>query len=156
MIIVLDNIRSTHNVGAIFRTAEGVGVDEIILVGITPSPIDRFGRKRSDLAKSAVGAQELVAWKYFGTTSEAIGYVQSQADTIIALEQTPQSVDYKTISPVDNSSRVAFVVGNEIDGVSNDWLSLASHICHIPMQGQKESLNVATACGIALFRLLDC
>jgi tRNA G18 (ribose-2'-O)-methylase SpoU len=155
MILVLDNIRSTHNVGAIFRTAEGAGVSEIILVGITPSPIDRFGRERSDVAKAAVGAQLLVSWKYFESSSEAIEYLHERVDTIIALEQTAQAVDYKSLAPLEDASHSALVVGNEIDGVSDELLQAAHHHCEIPMQGEKESLNVSTACGIALFRLLD-
>lgn len=155
MILILDNIRSTHNVGAMFRTAEGAGVSEIILVGITPNPLDRFGRERADVAKAAVGAHKLVDWKYFESSSDAIEYVRGQADIIIALEQTAQAVDYKSISPVGHPSHTALVVGNEIDGVSDAWLEAAKHHCQIPMQGEKESLNVSTACGIALFRLLD-
>lgn len=121
MILVLDNIRSTHNVGAIFRTAEGAGVSEIILVGITPSPIDRFGRERSDVAKAAVGAQLLVSWKYFESSSEVIEYLHERVDAIIALEQTAQAVDYKSLAPLEDASHSALVIGNEIDGVSDEF-----------------------------------
>jgi len=152
-ILVLDNIRSVHNVGAMFRTAEAAGIDEILLVGITPAPTDRFGRVRDDLAKSAVGAESMVVWQQFAETGEAIGYLQEQGADIISLELTQDSQDYKTLH-YDALAPLALVVGNENTGVSEQWLEASDMVVHIPMQGQKESLNVSTACGIALFRIL--
>lgn len=155
IILVLDNIRSVHNVGAMFRTAEAVGVDEILLVGITPSPIDRFGRERSDLAKSAVGAHKMVIWKQFSDTSDAVVYLQEMGTDIVSLEFNNTSVDYKYIPTPDGLVPFALVVGNENVGVSDAWLGASDMVCHIPMAGGKESLNVSTACGIALFRILN-
>lgn len=155
IILVLDNIRSVHNVGAMFRTAEAAGVDEIVLVGITPTPVDRFGRERSDLAKSAVGAQTMVPWKQFSETADAITYLQESGTDMVCLEITDNSVDYKLIPVPDGLVPFALIVGNENTGVSDQWLRAADMVCHIPMAGEKESLNVSTSCGIALFRILN-
>ncbi len=155
IILVLDNIRSVHNVGAMFRTAEAAGVDEIVLVGITPAPVDRFGRERSDLAKSAVGAQTMVPWKQFPETVDAITYLQESGTDMVCLEITDSSVDYKSIPVPDGLVPFALIVGNENTGVSDQWLNAADMVCHIPMAGEKESLNVSTSCGIALFRILN-
>jgi len=155
-ILVLDNIRSVHNVGAMFRTAEAAGVDEIILVGITPAPTDRFGRTRSDLAKAAVGAEQMVPWTQYADTMQAVEYLQEMGTDIVSLEITNESVDYKIIPKPDGLVPFALVVGNENTGVSEMWLSHSDLVCHIPMAGEKESLNVSTSCGIALFRILDC
>ena len=155
IILVLDNIRSVHNVGAMFRTAEAAGVDQILLVGITPAPLDRFGRERSDLAKAAVGAQSMVEWKQFSETSEAITYLQELGADIVSLEITDNSVDYKLVPEPDGLVPFALVVGNENTGVSEVWLEASDIVAHIPMMGEKESLNVSTSCGIALFRILN-
>lgn len=144
-----------HNVGAMFRTAEAAGVDEILLVGITPTPVDRFGRARSDVAKAAVGAEQMVSWQQFTTTSDAIVYLQEIGADIVSLEITDDSVDYKTVPVPDGLVPFALVVGNENTGVSDQWLSASDLVCHIPMAGEKESLNVSTSCGIALFRILN-
>lgn len=154
-ILVLDNIRSVLNVGAMFRTAEAVGVDEIVLVGMTPTPLDRFGRERSDLAKAAVGAQTMVPWQYHEQTESAIAYLQEIGADIVSLEISDQSIDYKTVPHPDGLAPFALVVGNENVGVSDQWLEASDLVCHIPMQGEKESLNVATSCGVALFRILN-
>ena len=154
-ILVLDNIRSVHNVGAMFRTAEAAGVNEIVLVGITPAPTDRFGRLREDLAKAAVGAEQMVAWQQFAETSEAITYLQEMGADVVSLEITDDSVDYKTVPVPDGLVPFAMVVGNENTGVSEQWLNVSDMVVHIPMAGEKESLNVSTSCGIALFRILN-
>ena len=155
-VLVLDNIRSVLNVGAMFRTAEAAGVDELLLVGITPTPLDRFGRERDDIAKASVGAHTMVDWQHFQNTHEAIVYLQEMGADIVSLELTPDSIDYKTLTPPDGMLPFALVVGNENTGVSSEWLEESDKTVHIPMAGKKESLNVSTACGIALFRILDC
>lgn len=154
-ILVLDNIRSVHNVGAMFRTAEAAGIDEILLVGITPTPIDRFGRERTDVAKSSVGAHTMVEWQQFTETGDAIDYLQNMGSDIVSLELTDNSVDYKTIPMPDGLVPFALVVGNENVGVDKQWLDISDVVAHISMVGEKESLNVSTACGIALFRILN-
>ena len=153
-LLILDNIRSVLNVGAMFRTAEAIGVDHMYLVGITPTPLDRFGRERSDFAKAAVGAQTMVDWSYYKEQSQVLDNLQHNALDIplYALEKNYESVHYKNILPTNH---FALVVGSETSGVSQDFLVAANKILHIPMYGQKESLNVSTACGIALYGISD-
>ncbi len=152
IIIVLDNIRSVHNVGSIFRTADSVGVSAIYLVGTTPTPVDRFGRKRKDLAKVALGAENSVSWKYFINAKKVINELKDDGYTIIPLEQDRKSIDYKKIKLKE---KMVVVFGNEVDGVSKDILRISDQIAEIPMRGKKESLNVAVSAGIFLFRILD-
>jgi len=151
-ILILEDIRSSHNVGAMFRTADAVGISKIYLTGYTPAPIDRFGRERADLAKSALGAQNSVPWEQVSTVIPLLTQLQKEGYTIVALEQDVRSVDYKTIVPHGN---IAVVVGNEIEGVSAEVVSLADVVAEIPMRGEKESLNVSVAAGVVLFRLFD-
>ncbi|OGG59117.1 hypothetical protein A3C89_01780 [Candidatus Kaiserbacteria bacterium RIFCSPHIGHO2_02_FULL_50_50] len=145
---VLDNVRSAHNVGAIFRTADGVGVAKIFLVGVTPQPIDRFGRLMPEIAKTSLGATETVAWEYCQSISECIQKLYELDAKIVAVEQDARSVAYTKHRPKGD---VAYVFGNEIDGVSQEFLAVADAIVEIPMHGTKESLNVATTAGIVLF-----
>ncbi len=138
--------------GAMFRTADAVGINKIVLVGITPAPIDRFGRARADLAKAALGAEKTMPWQAVATIAEALEPLRAEGFQIISLEQADNSVDYKKVSVAD---RVAIIVGNEVDGVSAEALALSDVVAEIPMAGDKESLNVSVATGVALFRILD-
>ena len=151
-VLLLDNIRSTHNVGAIFRTADAIGISKIYLGGITPAPLDRFGRKRKDIAKSALGAEETVVWEQANNFIETIQALKVEGYLIIALEQVEKSVDYKTLAP---SEKTAVIVGNEVEGVSQSVLDLVDKVAEIPMRGTKESLNVSVSTGILLYRLFD-
>ena len=150
--LILDNIRSTHNVGSIFRTAETLAITKIYCVGTTPAPIDRFGRKRADIAKVSLGAEEIIPWEHVDDGSVLIKKLHKAGYTIVALEQHEHSVDYKTFCP---EGKAAIILGNEVGGVSPALLELADTIMEIPMKGTKESLNVSVAAGIALYRLLD-
>lgn len=147
MQLILDNIRSAHNVGAMFRTADGAGVERIYLCGHTPAPIDRFGRVRQDIAKTALGATATIPWEVCEVPT-VIQSLQQKGITIVALEQTSEAVSLCAFTPPPN---VAYVVGNEVTGVSAEWLAAASQTIEIPMCGQKESLNVAVATGIMLY-----
>jgi tRNA G18 (ribose-2'-O)-methylase SpoU len=149
--LILENIRSAENVGAIFRTADVVGVSKIYLVGITPAPIDRFGRARRDIAKSALGAELTVPWEARASTTAIVGELKKKKFLVIALEQSRNSVDYKKIKPKGNFT---LIVGNEVNGVNPATLSQCDKVAEIPMLGQKESLNVSVATGVALYRLL--
>ena len=150
--IILHNIRSVHNVGSIFRTADAAGVSEIFISGYTPTPIDRFGRYRKDVSKSALGAEKTVKWKYFKTAKQAIESLKKEKVFIVAAEQDKYAIDYRKLK---YSYPVAFVFGNEVKGLSKQTLSYCDKISEIPMQGKKESLNVSVAAGIILFQTLD-
>ena len=153
-IVVLDNIRSTFNVGSIFRTADALGVKEIILGGTTPAPVDRFGRERADLAKVSLGAEKSVPWKYVKSVLPALRKLKKGGYKIIAIEQAENSVDYKKIK-LNKKDKVVFVMGAEVEGVAKSILKMADVVAEIPMLGQKESLNVSVSFGVALFRILN-
>jgi 23S rRNA (guanosine2251-2'-O)-methyltransferase len=150
--IILNNIRSVHNVGAIFRTADAVGISKIYITGYTPTPVDRFGRNRDDLHKSALGAEKNIKWEYVEKVEELINDLKKEGTEIIALEQSPYSKDYKD---VEVSDRAAVLIGNEVTGVPEDLLSKCDVVVEIPMEGKKESLNVSVATGVLLYRLLN-
>jgi 23S rRNA (guanosine2251-2'-O)-methyltransferase len=151
---MLENLRSVENTASIFRTAEGLGVKKIILVGTTPTPLDRFGRKRKDFAKVSLGAEEMIKWEYIPSENLQLTIYNLQKDEfkIIALEQHRDS---KPLQAVNSKLQTfALIVGNEVDGISKEALESADEIIEIPMQGQKESLNVSVSTGIALFVLI--
>jgi 23S rRNA (guanosine2251-2'-O)-methyltransferase len=154
VVVILDNIRSTFNVGSIFRTADALGVGQIILGGTTPAPVDRFGRERADIAKVSLGAEKTVAWKHTDNVLVEIKKLKKAGYQIIAIEQAENSVDYKKIKLAKNA-KVVFVMGAEVEGVNKKILKIADIIAEIPMLGQKESLNVSVSFGVALFRLLN-
>ena len=151
-ILILHNIRSVKNVGAIFRTADAAGINKIYLMGYTPTPLDRFGRPRRDLAKSALGAEEYVAWESKKSLPTLIRGLRRGKYYIVAIEQDKKSVDYKKVKL---KSKNAFIVGAEVAGIPKNILKKCDVIAEIPMRGQKESLNVSVALGIALFRILN-
>ncbi|MFH1473253.1 MAG: TrmH family RNA methyltransferase [bacterium] len=151
-VLMLDNIRSVENTGSIFRTADCLGVSHVILVGITPAPIDRFERKRKDFAKVALGAEKLISYEVTKSISLTIQKLKKEGYKIISLEQTNKSQNLKNfIAP----EKFVLVVGNEVGGVSKEILEQSDETIEIEMKGKKESLNVSVATGIALFELLD-
>lgn len=150
--LLLHNIRSVYNVGAIFRTADAVGVTKIFLTGYTPTPLDRFGRERGDFAKSALGAEKTIPWTYAKTPTFVLSKASREGFEIIALEQDASSVDYKKVKP---QLKALVIVGNEVAGISSVLLKKADVIAEIPMRGKKESLNVSVSTGIVLFRWFD-
>ena len=152
VVVVLDNIRSVHNVGAIFRTADALGIDKIFLCGITPSPIDRFGRDRSDLHKSALGAEKTVSWEACTSAFLCVEQLKSEGYSVVCVEQAKNSVDYKTVNP---KNKTCFIFGNEVEGVSKDVIDIADEVAEIKMMGKKESLNVSVTFGIVMFRMLE-
>lgn len=153
-ILILNDIRSIINVGAIFRTADAIGVDQIILSGVSPAPIDRFGRVRGDFAKASLGSEYSVAWKQVENIIKTIKDLKKQGYTIIAIEQTKNSIHFKKYS-LKKGQKVVIIPGNEVDGVPKKILKLADVILELPMRGMKESLNVSVATGIILYHLLD-
>ena len=166
--LILDNIRSIHNVGSIFRTAETLGISKIYCIGTTPTPLDRFGNKRKDFAKVSLGAEDSIKWEYVENVDDVgvseslklIKRLKKEGYKIIALEQAPNSVDYKDVNLSKYFKngleiKVVIILGNEVDGVAKDLLEASNIIAEIPMRGKKESLNVSISAGIFLYRLLD-
>ena len=145
--ILLDNIRSILNVGAIFRTCDGAGYDGVFLTGFTPMP------PRKEISKTAIGAEKWIFWEYYQDPMEIIQKLQQEWVRIIALEQDERSVDFRNeILPKDED--ICIVVGNEIEGVSKEILDIADFHVEIPMCGRKQSLNVATAAGVLMYRFV--
>jgi len=150
--VLLHDIRSTHNVGSIFRTADALGVTKIYISGITPTPLDRFQKPRKDIAKVALGAEKTVDWEYIKEPEKLIKTLKKSKYQIVALEQTKGSVDYKKVKV---RTPAALILGNEVVGVPEWILKWCDSTAEIPMRGGKGSLNVAVAAGIALFRFFD-
>lgn len=151
-VVILDNIRSVYNVGSIFRTSDALGIDKIYLCGCTPTPTDRFGRARKDLAKVALGAEKDVPSEYGDDTKEIIKKLKKEGYQIIAIEQDKKSIDFKKVKP---KYPVAIVMGNEVGGIDKKTLTLCDVIAEIPMIGNKESLNVSVSFGIAGYQILN-
>ena len=145
--VVLNNIRSLHNVGAIFRTADGAGVEKIWLCGITGYPPD------SQISKTALGAETRVAWDHSYKAMEVLRDLKKQGYQIVLLEQTTKSVSYHEFLP---KAPVCLVLGNEIEGVSDELVELADACIEIEMAGLKNSLNVGVAFGIAAYHFRNC
>lgn len=157
--LILHNIRSCHNVGSIFRTAEAAGAQKIYLTGYTPAPVDRFGRAVKEIAKTALGAEKMISWEKYCQISPLLKKLLASnpprrpaSFQLLALEQSAEAVDYKKVKL---RGPTAVVLGNEIRGLSQKILNHCDLVVQIPMRGKKESLNVAVAAGVFLFRLID-
>lgn len=150
--ILLHNIRSVYNVGAIFRTADAIGVTKIYLTGYTPTPLDRFNQARPDFAKCALGSEKTVVWEYCKSPTALITRLKKEGIEVISIEQNKTSIDYKKVKP---AQKTLVVLGNEVTGVAKSILTKSDIIAEIPMRGMKESLNVSVSAGIILFRLFD-
>ncbi|MEK7596524.1 MAG: TrmH family RNA methyltransferase [Patescibacteria group bacterium] len=150
--LLLHNIRSVYNVGAIFRTADAMGVSKIILSGYTPTPVDRFGNARGDFAKCALGAERSVAWEYVKNPGIVLSRLKKEGFEIISVEQSKNSLDYKKVKP---KNRCLVIFGAEVSGISKFLLQKSDIIAEIPMGGRKESLNVSVSAGIVLYRWFD-
>lgn len=141
-VLILPDIRSCHNVGAMFRTADACGVTKIWLCGYTPVP------PRPEIAKVALGAETWLAWEHALDPVPVVAALKKQGYTIVALEKNAQSID---IGAANITAPVVLIVGNEVTGVGADLLALADIVAHIPMHGRKESLNVSVAAGIGMY-----
>lgn len=146
--IILHNIRSAHNVGSLFRTADAAGVSKIYLTGSSPRPIDRFGRENSRVLKTALGAEKSVPWEYVPRIGNLMKKLKREGFFIVAVEQTPRSRDYRIISI---KQPTVFIFGNEVRGINTRIVRQCDKAIFIPMGGKKESLNVSVAAGIVLF-----
>ncbi len=175
MIVVLHNIRSLHNAGSIFRTADAVGIEKIYLCGITPAPIDRFDTPRGQFVKVSLGAEKNVVWEKVSSAPALLKKLKKDGYTIFAIEQDKHAVPYygvKLKGTFPRESGIALVLGNEIKGLPSSILRHADKILEIPMVGKmvrhadhpkhlrreirtKESLNVGVAFGVVVFHLIN-
>lgn len=146
VIVVLDNIRSMHNVGSVFRTADAFLLQSIYLCGYTPQPPHR------DIHKTALGATETVDWKYFSNTLQAVESLREDGYRIWAVEQVEKSLPLHQVS-VSRNEKLAVVFGNEVSGVDTAVLSCCHGSIEIPQLGMKHSLNISVAAGIVLWEL---
>lgn len=154
MIIILDNIRSIHNVGSIFRTADALGIRKIYCCGITPTPLNRFGKYEQAFSKTALGAEKSVLWEKKKSALSLMIALKKEGYKIYSVEQSKKSVPYFRVRPGKRElKRIVLVVGHEVKGISKSVLKASDKILEIPMSGRKESLNVAVSFGIVAFHL---
>lgn len=146
--VLLHDIRSAHNVGSLFRTADGAGVSHIYLSGYTPLPVDRFGRAQKEIAKTALGAETFLPWEYHASPVTVISMLRKKGWCVVAVEQDKRALDYRKFRI---RKPTLFILGNEVDGVPKRLLDRCDDIIEIPMRGKKESLNVSVAGGVVLF-----
>lgn len=155
MIVILHNIRSLYNVGSIFRTADAAGCEKIYLCGITPSPVDVFGKPRPQMTKVSLAAEKYVKWEKVKAKGKLISDLKKSGYKIFAIEQNKKSMPYYKLKIKNLKQKTALILGNEIKGLSASILKQADKILEIPMRGKKESLNVAVAFGIVVFHLIN-
>ncbi len=147
--VILHDIRSHYNVGAIFRTSDGAGVSKIYLTGYTPAPEDRFGRQVAEISKTALGAEKFVAWEKNEDILAVVQKLKTEGVTVVAVEQSNNSV---MLNDFVVPEKVAYMFGSETAGVPPEVLAEVDMVLELPMLGQKESLNVSVTAGIVLFR----
>lgn len=169
-VVVLPDIRSAHNVGSVFRTADAAGVKRIYISGYTPTPLNKFNKPQPQIAKTALGAEKTIAWEYFESHITLLNKLKKECFKIVAVEQTNNSINYKSLSleglfndinkkTIDKkvgeeSLPIAFVFGNEVLGLPKKILDKVDVCIELPMNGMKESLNVSVTAGIVLFQYL--
>lgn len=148
IVIVLDNIRSQHNIGAAFRTADAFAAEEIVLCGICATP------PNAEIHKSALGAEDTVAWRYEKDAVKAVKELKEKGYIILTAEQTENSTSLENIR-VEGSKKYAIVFGNEVKGVQQEVADLSDIVVEIPQEGTKHSLNVSVSIGIILWELFS-
>ena len=157
IVIIAHNLRSTHNVGAILRTAEGLGINKVYLTGYTPYPLSKNDSRlphlaakiTKDIHKTALGAESSQAWSFKDNVIGVINKLKQAGYSVAALEQTSQS---KNLATYQAPARIAIVVGREVEGIEKDILKLCDLCVEIPMKGNKESFNVTQALAMALYQ----
>ena len=152
IVVILHDIRSSYNVGSVFRTAEAAGVAKIFLTGITPLPVDRFGRVQKEIAKTALGAEKMVLWEHVLHINKVIADLKKSDFYIVAIEQAKNAQEYTKMKP---KRKTAFIFGNETKGLMSAVLGKSDMVLEIPMRGKKESLNVSVAAGIILYHFVN-
>jgi tRNA G18 (ribose-2'-O)-methylase SpoU len=151
-ILILHNIRSAYNVGAILRTADAIAIDRVYLTGYTPLPVNKFGLPDKQVAKTALGAEQVISWEHVLEVAILIEQLKRQGVCVVGLELDSSSVDYKTNIPKQD---IAILLGEEVGGIHPELRVQCDLLVQIPMHGVKESLNVSVAAGILLYRLFD-
>lgn len=142
---LLDNVRSMYNVGAIFRTSDGILLKKLFLTGITATP------PRKEISKTALGAEEIVPWEYADDAVKLIGKLKKSGVQIVATELAKGAVDY---SKMQYQFPVCFIFGHEVNGISDNVIKMVDHCVYVPMLGRANSLNVATCYGIIVYDAL--
>lgn len=147
-------MRSLHNVGSIFRTSDGAGVEKIYLTGYTPAPIDKLGNKIPQFAKVSLNAEDYVEWEKVRDISKLIAKLKKDGCKIFAIEQDKKSIPYYSLATSHYQlDKAVLVLGTEVTGLSKAVLKKCDKILEIPMYGKKESLNVSVAYGIVAYHL---
>ena len=148
VIVILDNIRSAHNVGSVFRTCDAFLIDKIILCGITAIPPNK------EIRKTALGSSESVDWRYYKNTEEIIMRLKKKDYQIIAVEQANKSIKLESFRP-ENEKKYAIIFGNEIKGISQKIIDNSDTVIEIPQFGTKHSLNVSVSAGIVIWDIFS-
>ena len=148
LVVVLDNIRSAHNVGSAFRTADSFGIDKVFLCGISAVP------PSAEIRKSALGAEDAVPWEHFDDTMEAVAALRGQGYTLVAAEQTVHSQKLGADFRREPGRKYALVFGNEVYGVRQDVVDACDLSLEIPQYGTKHSLNVSVSMGVVLWEMV--
>ncbi len=146
LIVVLDDIRSMHNIGSVFRTSDAFLVDKIYLCGITATP------PNAEIHKTALGAEDTVEWKYFESTIDAVNELHKDGFTVISIEQVEGSTMLDKVK-LDSDKKYAVIMGNEVKGVKQEVVNICDGCIEIPQYGTKHSLNVSVTTGIILWEL---
>ncbi|MCD6064604.1 MAG: tRNA/rRNA methyltransferase (SpoU) [Flavipsychrobacter sp.] len=146
VIVIMDDVRSMHNVGSAFRTCDAFAVEALYLCGYTPTPPHR------DIHKTALGATETVNWKHFKTTIEAVHAAKDAGYTVYSVEQAHNSIPLNSFSR--NDEKIALVFGNEVTGVNDEALKLSEGCIEIPQWGSKHSLNISVSMGVVLWEVV--
>ncbi len=157
LFLILHNIRSAYNVGAIFRTADGAGVSKIYLTGYSHAPSkeenqDLKSKADKMIEKTALGGEKSVPWEKAENIFELLEKLKKENCTVVALETTPRAVELGKFEP---NCSVALILGNEVDGISQEILEKCDSAVAIPMRGVKGSLNVSIAAGVAAYGIMD-
>ena len=148
LVVVLDNVRSLHNVGSVFRTSDAFLVEKICLCGITSTP------PQPEIHKTALGAEDSVAWKYFPTALEAVDELHQQGIIVLSIEQVEHSTKLQTFEP-QKDKKYAVVLGNEVKGVHQEVVDASDGCLEIPQLGTKHSMNVSVTAGIIIYKFAE-
>lgn len=146
--VLLHNVRSSHNVGSIFRTADAAGVAQVFLTGYTPTPLDRFKRPNREIAKTALGAEGFLSWEHHTSPAKLIEKLQREGWYVVGVELDARAIDFREFRA---PGKTLYIFGNEVRGLSTSLRAACDALVQIPMKGKKESLNVAVTAGIILF-----